>query len=224
MPDMKLKVDMTGLAAKIARAKSTKQMRREAVIGAAEVVVRAALILASEHKDTGRYMAALAEAGNASGVGQFPVSPIGPSRMQERLLAILVAQVRRWKRLAVLRAREGRTGDKSMGKIRANIAKAEEQLERFQRGARMGAIVVDAFSSVRMATVRVNFSAYGGDGRVITVGDETLVRIHIKEPHASIVESRFGIMRRALAQSPLKKIAKKALKEQMVRAGFTSAA
>lgn len=220
-----LHVDIKPLTEKLRQAKQTAAARREITIACSDLVVRAAMTYATDHKDTGRYLRALAESGNKAGIGSYPLSPVGPSALKERILRILTAQVRRWMKLVELRAREGRTGDRSYAKILKKLRRAEAELLKFEANADMGAIVFDAFSSSRMTTVRVNFTAYGGDGRIETLGDQTLVRLHNKEPHASIVESRFGIMRRAIAAmrgGPIKRLAKAEYARQLQASGFAA--
>lgn len=223
VPVPTIEIDDHGLREKLRKARSTVDVRRAAVMIGAEAFTRRALQLASEHVDTGRFMRSQAEAGNDAGIGVFPLSPVRPSRMQERILQILTGQVRRWENFARLYQKEGRTNNRYYRKILKNIEKARAELKKYSDSNGM-AIVFDAFSGgSRMTTVRVNFSAYGGAGYVRTIGDETFVRLHNKTPHASIVEYRFGIVRRSLAavkELSVKRLQKKQYVEKMRAAGF----
>lgn len=207
----------------VARAKQTQQERREAVrIGAHAFMLRA-LSLAKEHVDTRRFIRALAEAGNKAGVGQYELAHVGPSKIMTRLVQILARQVLYWEGLIEVRRKEGRTSDASFRKLVKKLMAARKALDDFKEHAHAGAIVFNAFGGKRDPSVRINFKEYGGEGEMRTVAGETFVRFRIKEPHASIVNFKYGITRRALADVKsfqVKGVVRKKYIDKLKRAGF----
>lgn len=216
------RVNLSEFELKCVRTISTARTREKAVREAAEHVVRRQIELASDHIDTGRYARATAEAGNAAGIGKFLLAPITPSKMAVRMHRILINQVGRWQRRKVAYERAGRQKEREYKRILKMLRRAREELQKWKDNQGRGVIMIGAFNnSEKLATVRVNFAAYGGSGAVRNFGSKTVVMLHNKEPHASIVEYRFGITRTALRESTiLKRIAKKVYQQHLRQSGF----
>lgn len=221
---VQVKVDLTELERKATAAVRTEAVRRRVVVESAERLVRRQLELASGHVDTGRFARATGEAGNAArlGLATFPLAPITPSKMAARMHRILINQVGRWQRRKVACEKRGEVKSKNYRRILKMLRRAREELQKWKDNQHRGVIMIGAFNnSEKLATVRVNFSAYGGTGAIRNLGGTTIVVLHNKEPHASIVESRFGITRQAMRElGDLKRVAKKKYNEHFQRSGF----
>jgi hypothetical protein len=224
MPTASIGIDASAFERKAMEATRTEAVRRRLVVESAERLVRRQLELASEHVDTGRYMRATAEAGNAArlGLATFPLAPVGPSKMAVRMHRILINQVGLWQRRKVACEKRGEVKSKNYRRIVKMLRRSREELQKFKDNESAGVLMIGAFNnSDKLATVRVNFQAYGGTGSVRSIGSSTVVMLHNKEPHASIVESRFAITRTAIRESAvLKRFAKRKYQEHLRTAGF----
>lgn len=226
--NIKPSVDLKEFELRCVSAVQTKRTREKAVVAAAQEVVRRQLELASEHVDTGRFMRASAEAGNAalgSFGGRFLLPPIRQSKMAVRMHRILINQVGRWQRRKVACEKRGEVKSKNYKRILRMLKRAREELAKFKANADTGVIMIGAFNnSEKLATVRVNFAAYGGTGTVRSFGNSTIVALHNKEPHASIVESRFAITRTAIRESAtLRRFSKRIYLDYLKKSGWKTA-
>lgn len=146
-------------------------------------------------RHTNRYVIGVAMAANQAGVATLAVPPLVASTRFEFFLEKLTDQYRKWKNLEELYTRAGRTGEKYFQKIRRRVAQTERELQKFDETALV--IGTNKKNYHHIITVRNKF--YGGAGRVVQSGSATLVQLHNKEPHASILESKYGYFRKAIA-------------------------
>ena len=163
-------------------------------MAAAAEWIRIASELASLHEDTRRFHRALAQAGNATGAVVLPVPSVHPSKLSVRFHELLRKQVRTWQRIVNLNRKEGRE-DKWSRMAERRLASAQRNFSAYGPTA----IVFNAFGrgkEDRLITVRA--PVYGGTGDVTLINGKAYVRLHNKEPHASIVEWRYQVMRNAL--------------------------
>lgn len=194
-----IRVDGSKLFAKIAAInRARKDARRMTVIASAKAVAGYAIAGAKKHEDTHRYHRGLAQAINATGVASFGVPSVQPSRLAEEFKKILQDQVRYWSGIVSGYERQGRTHDKWYRQAVRRRDASQRELSRFTPES----IVMNAYAwqqgaeSKRLTTVRAQI--YGGTGQIYTIDDATFVRLHNKEPHASIVEYRYNVMRAAM--------------------------
>jgi hypothetical protein len=193
---IRVKVDRRGLERKLkAMANRSPAARREAVIIMTGEVVRRALGLSPT--DTNRYYRGWALAGNAAGVGHYLVPPLRKASWSETILARLAKEERYWDFVVQRYEGQGRA-DKWYARAVRERTKARTELDRFAENLAESGGAIIGFNIIgggRRPTVR--HKVYGGEGRVVTIGERTVVELHNKEPHASLVEWRYGIMRRA---------------------------
>lgn len=173
--------------------------RRAAVIEMSRVIMVRALATAS--RDTNRYFNGWAKAGNSSGIGRFPVLALNRNSRFDQIEARIRNEIAWWQRIVdrYQRTQPGRNDRwTQQANRRLNAAKREyERLFKAEGGAVIGINTFSAIGSTR--TPRAIYKVYGGDGRIIDLqgGAGTVVQLHNKEAHASIVERNTGNMRKA---------------------------
>lgn len=167
--------------------------RRQAVIEAAKLVARRAY--ATAPVDTGRFKKNLAEAANDAGIGPLPVNRTQKSRYAEIYLGRLMESVSYWTMMDERYQRERRTSQPFYRKILRRRARAELELQRFQ--GTNDAIVVGGLYGQKDPSVR--YRSYKGRGRIRQTADATFVELHNTEAHATFVERRTSVMRKAIS-------------------------
>lgn len=172
--------------------------------------------------DTGRFKRAEAQALNAAGVGPFPEEAIksGNDKLRRRIQARLTVQVRFWEKVA--RGMEARgeatyktkRGTGQTKHYRDALKKAElsrRYLAEFVASEGTAAVIASEWwqrvseakrrktpiDPTRILT-RAYSKVYGGTGRIIEAGSRSIVQLVNKEPHAYIVEARYGPRKTAL--------------------------
>ena len=187
------RVDRRGLQRKLRAMASASPAARESAVKvmAGEVVRR---VLLSGPRDTNRYLRGWAQAGNAAGVGPFFVPPLKAASWGVTILRRLTEHERFWQRIVARYERQGRS-DKWARRAQRDLEKAREQIRRFHDTAGGAVIGFNIIGGGRAPTVR--HKIYGGAGRVVRIGEKTVVELHNKEAHASLVEWRYGTMRSA---------------------------
>lgn len=212
---LSLRANSAGLQKRNERMLHRRQAAREVGIRA---LVQPALhqVVRDAPRDTRRYVTGWIQAGNGAGVSTYPLLPIRTSRFaeqfEERLkdqaqkLGYLVGNAeRRVKRMRGILfnwyEKWGRK-DASARKFRAEVRKAEaayQKLEQSYRRAKeeyaayvksRGEAVVIFGGKGRTLKITTRPKVYGGFGRVYSDADKTVMVLHNKEAHASIVESR----------------------------------
>lgn len=162
---------------------------------------------------TGRYKAAEAQSLNAVGVGPFPVQAIARpkrSKWQDSVDRRLAKQVAFWtKRSAEIVAkgehqRIGKKGKvlKGESKVYRNAQKKLALARKYQAewyASDKTAAVLNLKSPSYDKMTRAMQKVYGGTGTIIEGSGQTVMQLHNREPHASIVESKRGLHRTALA-------------------------
>jgi hypothetical protein len=204
---IRCRVDGRKLQAKLKRmADGRPRARREAVLIMTGEVVRRALALSPT--DTYRYYRGWAQAGRTAGLGDYAMPALRPGSWNEKILARLEREERFWAQAVakwerIVRrydgsGREDKWRADAVTKLNRAIVQHQKALTELSRaGAAEGGALI-AFNILggrRRPTVR--HKVYGGAGRVVSIGDRTVVELHNKEPHASLVEWRYGVMRRA---------------------------
>lgn len=191
-----VKVDASRAKAKMrALIASSPTARRASVIE----MTRLTLVrgLATAKRDTNRYFNGWAKAGNSAGIGRFPVLALNRASKFDRIESRIRYEIEWWKRIVDRYQRQNRTDKWQRQAVRRlEAAKREyERLFKAEGGAVIGINTYSAIGSKR--TPRAIFKVYGGEGRIITMGNETLVQLHNKEAHTSMVERNTGNMRKA---------------------------
>lgn len=195
------KVDSRGLMEKLrALDRNRPEARKAAALAMAHEVVRVAVVIAP--KDTNRYVNGFAQAANAAGAGPIPVRPLRASRVHDEIVRKLRQQVAFWEFIVRDAEAKGRTQYKgkksgetrSYRKAKDNLRKAREQLEKVDPTSIAFGL---RGSSGRSLNLTVRNKIYGGTGEVVETPAVTFVRLHNLEAHATIVEKKFGVMKRA---------------------------
>ena len=226
--------------------KNMTDAKEKALAVAGSVATRVMFDLANiEARDTARYMSGWGEAHNDLGVAIVALPPIvahkgstNPlfdqqeklERQVERLLAI-EKRMLAWKKIheermakRVRSKRVWKSHKKMLRKLDriANVTdKAIGELDKFL-GQKVGVIVIGGrrsrsgrFGKSQLATVRLE--PKGGTASITTVGSTSLLTLHNREPHASLVErnTRIGARGLAYARSELglRRVSKKYLKQ-----------
>jgi hypothetical protein len=168
----------------------------EAGEAAVKIMTERALrkVLERAPRDTARYVRGWAQAGNAAGIGGFLVPPLQKAKWFDTILRAIRKEERKWAHIVASNQREGRS-DKWTRRAERNLERAREQVARFDRAPEGAVIGFNILGGKRAPTIR--HTVYGGDGRVFRVGNRTYVSLHNKEPHATLVEWRYGLMREA---------------------------
>lgn len=188
--------------------KSIRQManashaaRRQAIkIIAGEVVLG---VVRDSPRDTNRFVRGWIEAGNKAGVTSLAVPSLNQSSRHDQIAARLQRQLAKWQGIVQRYERQGRRDKHYNQAVRRRDA-AKRELERFWATEDGAVVAFDLYkwqrnySGRKLTTVRHNIQ--GGEGQIITAGDHTFVHLHNKEPHASVVERRTGVMRIAMAK------------------------
>lgn len=165
-------------------------------------------------RDTQRYVAGWAQAGNAAGVGPFAVPAIGTSKYFERAVKRLEAQLRwfesraqYWAKIVENRYvaknrsdRWKRDAERKRDVRMRRAQRARDQLEKLTGTS----IVIGLWSSIGGKTghkisTTVREKIYGGEGSLYPTEHGYEIKLKNAEPHASIVEKKYRIVRRARA-------------------------
>lgn len=151
-------------------------------------------------RDTNRFVRAWQQAGNDLGVGPFVLTPIESGRYLANVrrlrkqVALYDFRVQAYIKADRMYYKGVKKSGLDKGYVRAKkqLDRAEAELAKLlEAGEESGAIIIGgrrkakSTSLSRLATVRT--TVYGGQGRWIVTPDQTLARIHNREPHASIV-------------------------------------
>lgn len=192
----------SGLAARLrALDRNRPDARKSAALAMAHEVVRVAVVIAP--KDTNRYVNGFAQAANKAGAGPISAPPIRASRVHDEIVRKLRQQAAFWEfivRDAETKGRtlyrvRGKSGEtKSYRKAKQNLAKAREQLKKVDPTSIAFGL---RGSSGRSLNLTVRNKIYGGTGEVVETPAVTFVRLHNLEAHATIVEKKFGVMKKA---------------------------
>lgn len=196
---MKVTVDTTRLRRKLRAAQATELPRRAALVQQTTAVTKIALDMPGKNGliyDTGRWRAALAQAANEVGAGPFVPATIREGRLNKVIVrravkqyTIAQARVNWYDSLGPLT----RSQQKQADKARRWLDTAKAYLERV--GVGKSTIAVGLFGN---GPVKTYDRIYGGRGYFIRGGSGLLtVALHNMEPHASLVEWRYKVMRLA---------------------------
>lgn len=183
-----LKVDASKAIART-RAMTARmpEARRAVVVAAARLTLHRAL--ATAPRDTNRYVRGWAQAGNAAGIGVFAVPELNRASNFDKIERRLRAEVDWWTRIVDRYERQGRR-DRWASQARRRLDRAKEEYERLFQAEGGAVIAINAYSALGAKRgPRAMYKVYGGDGHIVRVGKhETIVVLHNKEPHSSIVE------------------------------------
>lgn len=141
-------------------------------------------------RDTQRYVRGWIMAGREVGVTSLPLPGVRPSKRAEEIKAALLRRAKYWDYIVRRYEAQGRR-DKWERKARRKLASAVKALESFTETA----IAFNLRGGPREVSIRTKI--HGGSGRVEVIGDRTYVELRNAEPHARIVERRFGVLREA---------------------------
>lgn len=180
-----------------AMVKARPDSRRAAVVAMTGLIVQRGLVTAP--RDTNRYYNGWAMAGNAAGIGRFPVLTLSRSSRFEQIEQRLLEEERYWVYVIQRYRSQGRY-DRWYLKAVRRLEAAQREYERLFKAAGGAVIGINTFSAAGSArTARALFKVYGGDGRIVNIenGSATVVFLHNKEPHTSMVEKNTGNMRKA---------------------------
>jgi hypothetical protein len=185
--------------------------RRAAVVEMTRLIM--VKVMATAPRDTNRYVRGWAQAANSAGIGSFPVPRVIPATHRDAILTALSEQRDFWQFLVDRYERQGRK-DRQQALAQRRLDQAQKQLEKFWEAQQSGGGAVVAinlrinakgqtYSPYRTGgrNIRVIHKIYGGSGRIINLGEGagTVVHLHNREAHASIVESNQRILGRAYA-------------------------
>lgn len=180
-----------------ARSRAINAARRRARVLAVKTsaasFVRAVTALA--HADTGRWRRAWIDAGNTAGVTSMALPPLRESQFARKFKGVLRRSIRRNRFFLNQAARRGEGEKPWMFRARAQIERDTRLLAQLQPGA----IAMNLFGGGREP--RIIQRVYGGTGAIYSSTDSVVIVLRSLEPHAAIVESRFGTIRAALAAS-----------------------
>lgn len=173
--------------------------RRAAVLEMTRLVLIRAL--ATAPRDTNRYFDGWAKAGNSAGIGRFPVLPLNRNSRFDQIESRIRNEIQWWQRIVdrYRRTQPGRD-DKWTRQANRRLAAAQREYERLFSREDGAVIGINTFSSLgSKRTPRAIFKVYGGEGRIIDLegGSATVVQLHNKEPHTSMVERNTHNMARA---------------------------
>lgn len=191
------RVDTRTLESKLkAMATATPRAAESAVrIMAREVMAE---VVTAAPRDTGRFVRGWAQANNAAGLPYIPVPPLNRASRHEQILRRLQKQVSWWNFVVSACEKQGRR-DKWYTKAQNKLERAKEEVRKFADTPGEAVIAINLRGSARfeggMTTVRNK--VYGGEGSIDRVGTQVFVRLHNREPHASIVESRTHVLGQA---------------------------
>lgn len=222
-----VRLDARGLKARHARIRALgPHGRRRALAVAVHPVVAA--VLAAAPRDTQRYAYGWATAGNQAGIGPFSEPVIRDSRFKEQMFTRLENEQGRFEALArraaerlaywehIVQTRYVATGrtkgywyrwtltkrdraERLLAKMRARVEEITSDLR--ELSTRTGVITIFRRRGKNGLgrTVTIRPRVFGGTGRWIDLGHQTILRLHNREPHASIVEARSKSLRAAHA-------------------------
>ncbi len=213
MFDVKLTYDGLKRRAKVF-AEGAARARRDAVTHDGRLIIRVIERIAK--RDTNRYVRAWLQAGNQAGLGPFTVPAVQKSKHWEEFLAKLEEQIKHFNDVAAKKRRlidawytsKGRRLDSYGRKLESDAVKAEwrasrayEELGKFVKSP--SALYFGATAYVERGNQRtlstVRGTIYGGAGSIVTTNGRTVLTLHNKEPHATIVERRHHTMAAALS-------------------------
>jgi hypothetical protein len=183
-------------------AQASPAARRQALIILGHEVV--ADVLRRAPRDTNRFVNGWAHAGNAAGVGPFPIRPIEKAAKRDEILKKLTAQFDRWDRLVRFRYESKGRDDKWARQARRRRDAAFEQLRRFAEAGDT-AIAFDLYDwqsrKTKRALTTIRHKVYGGTGHIVAVGgNRSYLVLHNQEPHTTIVERRVRVMSSAIGK------------------------
>lgn len=213
MFDVKLSYEGLKRRAKVFAA-SARHTRREAITRDGRLIVRVIERIAK--RDTNRYVRAWLQAGNRAGLGPFTVPLVQRSKHWDEFLIKLEDQIKHFEASALKKRRlidawytsKGRKLDGYGRKLESEAVKAEwrarrawEELRKYIGSASPLFFAADAYvergNQRKLSTVREKI--YGGDGALTDMNGRTVLTLHNKEPHATIVERRYHTMAAALS-------------------------
>ena len=202
---MKISMRVIGAFRKLAQLRAAvPRARTRAMVNLGKTFSGLAMLNAAGHVDTGRFYNALAMAFAQAGLGVYPMKSPQNSRRKEEIVNTLRDQVGYWWRKRRQYQNEKRTGQKYYRKIERRLRRALENLRKFDKTE--GAIVIGAgpFGQSGKRTYVYGLRGkdgmvYGGTGAILHVGNKSVLKIVVKEPHGRIVEHRFRILRNARA-------------------------
>lgn len=214
---LNVRVDTSALKRKLRETLRASPAAREAAVKAMAREVMAEVVR-EWPRDTNRSVNGWALAANKAEVGPLPVRPYNKASWHDRIFRVLERRARFWTFRVARYEREGRRDVWYRRAVRARD-RAVLQLERMADTPHQAVIAFNLFGGGRDPTVRHRI--YGGTGRVERLASRTFVHLHNLEPHTTVVESRFGVLRRAQARFlglGLRRAGKRYL-EQLRRAG-----
>lgn len=185
-------------------------------------------------RDSNRYVAGWVGAGNAAGLTTRVVPRIQKSSRYDKFLDELRQQVERlekrirrwqigmenWYHNRPERPRKGwyRKAEREVRKLYKRYVRAIQELGKAEASETFLFFDAGAFVERKnkraLSTVRTK--VYGGTGKIVTDGWSAKLELHNLEPHATIVEARFGVV--AIASRGVKALGyRKASKEFIAR-------
>lgn len=158
-------------------------------------------VAATAPRDTNRYVRGWMEAGNAAGVGRFHVPGLNRASRYMQIKKRLSDEIEWWSYI-VMRNRNQvpPRHDKWANQAERRLARAQEEYKRFFQAEGGAVIGINVYSALGGSKpVRALPKIYGGTGRIISLeaGRGTVVQLHNKEAHASMVERNTRCMSRA---------------------------
>lgn len=185
-------------------------------------------VLATCPRDTQRYAYGWARAANSAGLGPFPEPEIRNSRFRDQMFTRLEWEEARFEKLArraadvlkywndLLEKRYIRAGRTSGYWFRWTLTRRDRAARTLERlterleqvrgdlktlSGRTGVLTIfrKGSKSGMGRTVTIRATVYGGSAQWLDLGDRTVLRLHNKEPHATIVERRSKSLRAAQA-------------------------
>ena len=199
---------------------ATPNARTVAMGEVAKAMVQA--LVWNSRRDTNRYVRGWILAGRGAGVTGFGLPTLKDSSRRDEFIGVLENQVLRVQsslnRLLATRAwmyervrpvathhRRPRPKpglkklDREIARTRKLLERAQEELAKFT--GNKASILIGGYrgknSGQRRLKATVREKVYGGEGSITQVGEATVLRLHNKEPHAQILEWKYGTLRKA---------------------------
>ena len=190
---MRVNVNRQQLERKLRQALLASPAAREA--GAREITRRVVTeVNETTHRDTNRYVRGWALAANSAGCGPIAVRQLNKSSVWEKILAKVQQDFDFWN-FVVDRYERSRRVDKWKYKAVLELQKARDKLNQLLGTEGKAVIAFNLYGGKRAPSFRHRI--YGGTGRVVRHGDRTYFELHNLEPHTTLVEWKFGILKAA---------------------------
>lgn len=156
------------------------------------------MVVDNEHRDTNRHANGWAMAANAAGCGPLPVRSLNKSSVFDKMLKHLTESVEFYRFVYHTRFADRKVTDRLRVKWAAKLEKAEQRLRDFLSTQDGAVVVFNLYGGGRAPNFR--HKIYGGTGRIVSIGDRTYAELHNLEAHTTVVERRFGMLRRAMSR------------------------